>query len=173
MKANRRWRARLLWAGGVVALMLGFVTWYQLHYSMRPARAFEVAGAAAAPRVLIATQGSDFKDAVVAEVVRHLETRQAFVRVIDVSSLSGADINEWSALVVIHTWEMGKPPAVVREFVDRAKDQGKLIVLTTSGRGDFRIEGVDAISAASRIEDADARAAEVSTRVDAVLGMRH
>jgi hypothetical protein len=60
----------------------------------------------------------------------------------------------------------------VKTFVDRVGHSPKLIVLTTSGAGDFKMEGIDAISSASKMEDAPARVAEISSRVDAILASK-
>jgi menaquinone-dependent protoporphyrinogen IX oxidase len=119
--------------------------------------------------VLIATQGSEFKDAVVSAVAGNLKNRGCYVKVVDVSALPGVREAEWNAIVVLHTWEMRKPPGVVKTFVERARNSGKLVVLTTSGAGTFRIEGIDAISSASVVADAPDRAAEISAKVDAIL----
>jgi hypothetical protein len=67
---------------------------------------------------------------------------------------------------------MREPPPAVKALVDQLQDRRKLIVLTTSGRGDFKMPGVDAISAASRVEDAAERAAEILVRINAVFGTR-
>ena len=48
--------------------LLALVTWYFAHYSMDEAKPFEVNAPSAREHVLIATQGSAFKDAVVGKV---------------------------------------------------------------------------------------------------------
>jgi hypothetical protein len=138
---------------------------------MGTARSFEVNDPRARSRVLIATQGSEFKDAVVDGIVAHLRGRAVYVKVIDISELAGVDEDPWSAIVLIHTWEMRKPPPAVKAFVDRTRDTSKLIVLTTSGAGDFKMPGVDAISSASVVADAPLKIAEVVARVDAIPGV--
>lgn len=164
-----RWKKALLVGAGVVAVALGFSAWYKAHYSMKPAQAFEVPGTASGRSVLVATQGSRFKDAIVTGLVDHLKEREAHVKVIDVAALPGVNVKDWDAIVVIHTWEMRRPPEPVKAFVDGMGSRGNVIVLTTSGAGDFKMDGIDAISAASRMEDVSARIAEMSARVDAVL----
>jgi len=167
-----RWRRLSLIVAAVVVALLGFATWYKLHYSMQPAHSFEVQGSAAGPRVLIATQGSPFKDAVVAGLVEHLKARAARAQVIDVTTLANVHEADWDVIVILHTWEMHTPPPAVEAFIDRVADRHKLVVLTTSGGGDFRMPGVDAISAASKMVDVPARVLEVSRRIDAVLDAR-
>jgi hypothetical protein len=164
-----RWRLWLLLGAGLLVAALIFAIWYRQHYAMAVAHSFEVAGSPSGPRVLIATQGSDFKDALTAGLVDHLQRRSAFLKVIDVTALGGIQEADWSAIVVIHTWEMRKPPVQVGAFVDRIRARDKLVVLTTSGAGNFKLEGVDAISAASQMTDVTTRVRELASRVDAIL----
>lgn len=167
-----RWRRVVLLVVAVVAVALAGAIWYRLHYSMAKARSYEVTGVASGPHVLIATQGSAFKDAVVAGLVERLKARSARVQVIDVGMLAGIQEEQWDAMVILHTWEMGKPPAAVRTFTERMRDRDKLAVLTTSGAGDFRLQGVDAVSAASSQADVPERVRELAERVDRILARR-
>jgi len=152
----------------VLAIFL-FLTWYKFHYSMDIAVAFEVNTPEREPRVLIATQGSEFKDAVVAGVVTHLKQKNAYIKVIDVTALSQVSEDRWNAVVVIHTWENLKPQADAKAYLERINDLGKVIVLTTSGRGSSKIEGVNAISSASVMTDVSARTMDVTNRLDLIL----
>lgn len=157
---------------GVAIVVVAFVApmaWYLLHHSMHPARSFEVNSPAASQKVLIATQGSAFKDSIVAGIVAHLRERQAYVRVIDVSTLSIVRETDWNAIVLIHTWEMEKPEPNAKKFLDHTPDRRKLIVLTTSGAGDRKMEGVDAISSASQMIDVPRLVTEIDTRIDTIL----
>jgi menaquinone-dependent protoporphyrinogen IX oxidase len=136
---------------------------------MVPAESFSVNDASSARRLLIATQGSAFKNAVVAGIVERLRQRPIFIRVIDVGALSDVDASDWDAVVVLHTIEYGDAPPAAQAFVDRLADTGKIAVLSTSGRGDFKIKGIDAISSASRMTDVPARVDELVQRIEGVL----
>lgn len=162
-------RKTFIAALALIGAALAFATWYRLHYSMGVAPAFEVAGSPAAAKVLIATQASPFKDAVTTSVVEHLRQRSATVKVIDVSGLNSVQPNDWDVIVVIHTWEMRKPPTEVQALVDRMQKLDELVVLTTSGAGNFKLAGVDAIAAASQIADVPARVQEITMRIDSIL----
>ena len=155
-------------------LLLAIVAWFvHLHqHRMAHAHAFSAGNAAAPERVLIATQGSAFKDALVAAIIDHLKSREAYVEVIDVSSLPGIEPRDWKAIVIIHTWEFGKPQRDAQAFVQRLHDDHKLIVVTTSGNGREKLDGVDTISGASVASDVQVRAAQISTRLDALLEQR-
>lgn len=169
---RHRWRKILLAIAALAVASIAFASWYRIHFSMSVARAYEVNDPKITPRVLIATQGSEFKDAVVADIVERLRARPAYVKVVDVGALSGVETGEWNAVVLVHTWEMRKPPQEVRAFVERAGSSGKLVALTTSGAGTFKMEGVDAISSASVVADAPSRAAEILQKVDSILDAR-
>ncbi len=173
VKHPSRLRKTLLIIAAIFLAMFGVATGYALLFSMGTTRPLEVAGMPDGADVLIATQGSKFKDAMVSGLLDHLKQRSAHVQVLDVTALPGINEADWDALVVIHTWEAGKPPAAVRTFVKRVQQRDKLIVLTTSGSGDSRLEGVDAISTASKMADVPAQLSEVTKRVDAVLSTRN
>lgn len=164
------WKKVLTGIAVVVVAVFAFLTWFRFHYSMGVAASYEVNAPDPVHNVLIATQGSPFKDAVVTDVVDHLKQEKTHVKVIDVSGLPTVDEGQWDAVVILHTWEYGQPQADAKAFVDRAKDKSKLVVLGTSGQGTLKMEGVDAISSASVMTEASSRAAELMSRVDEILG---
>lgn len=165
----RTWKKVVLALAAVSVAFFAYVTWYRVHYSMDPAKTFEVNSPTAREHVLIATQGSAFKDAVVRGVVERLEKRPAYVKVIDVASLSDVREADWNAIVVLHTWEMSKPPRAVTAFIDRAQAKERLVVLATSGEGSQHIAGVDTVTSASAMEKAPAQAEQIVSRLEKVL----
>jgi hypothetical protein len=166
---TKRVKRIVLSIAAAVILVVAFLSWYRIHFAMDPAEAFSVNDPASERHILIATQGSAFKDAVVAGVVDRLRQRSIFIQVMDVGSLSSVNEREWDAIVLLHTIEYGRAPAAAQALVDRVESISKLVVLSTSGAGDFKIEGVDAISAASRMTDVPARVDELLARIDAVF----
>lgn len=128
--------------------------------------------APSAPRVLIATQATPYKEAVTAGLTEHLKGKSVVVEVIDITDLDKVEPAKWQAIVLMHTWEMERPPAAVQDFVDRLPSREKLVVHTTSAEGDIKLEGVDAISGASNVVDAGAMVKTLAARVDAVLKVR-
>lgn len=154
-----------------VALLLftGFAYRYLSVHRMKPVQTYEK-GLPSLPRhVLIATQGSAFKDQLVSSLVAHFEKRPAYVKVIDIAQLSGIMEGDWHAIVILHTWEIGKPPAVVKDFVARLAAPGKVVCITTSGSGREKLAGVDVISSASVIADVPAMLVEIGAKVDPML----
>ena len=166
---TKRTRRVLVSVAAVAIALIGFLGWYRLHFAMGHAEEFSVNDPSSERRVLIATQGSAFKNAVVSGVVERLKQRPVFVRVIDVGALSDVKDSEWDAIVVLHTIEYGRAPPAAQAFVDRVADPRRVVVLSTSGAGDFKIEGIDAISSASRMTDVAARVDELVARIEAAL----
>ncbi|WP_276370812.1 hypothetical protein [Chryseolinea sp. H1M3-3] len=166
----KRWIKIIAWViGSVVVVFFLFALWYRQTYSMNVAAAFEVNNPSHPQHILIATQGSDFKDSVVHELIREFKSKQMYIKVIDITDLPSINEDTWTALIIIHTWEYSKPPREVKSFVDRTKDKKKLIVLTTSGDGNYKIEGIDAITSASKLSDVSINSAEIINRVNNLL----
>ncbi len=163
------WQKIILGVGIVVLALVTGIGWYLARHSMRAAAELEINSPTANERVLIATQGSSFKDSVVAGVIAHLKERHAYAKVIDVAALPLVREADWSAIVVLHTWEMEKPQQDAQRFIASARDPRKVIVLTTSGSGTARMPGVDAISSASEMIDVSNRVAEIDSRLDSLL----
>lgn len=158
----------------IVLVILGgisimFFSWYMVRHSMDEAKVFEVNSAARENHILIATQGSKFKDEVVAQVIRQLPNDLTYIKVIDVSSLPDITENDWHVIVILHTWEYSKPPPVVKSFVDKLSSKDKLIVISTSGDGTYRIKDVDAITSASQLDEVTGKAKEIVLRIEEVL----
>jgi hypothetical protein len=166
---TKRVRGLLISIAALAIAVIGFLAWYRVHFAMNPVEGFTVNDPSSAQHLLIATQGSAFKNAAVAGVIERLRERPIFIQVVDVTALPDVDEGRWDAIVVLHTIEYGKPPAAAQAFVDRVGETGKVVVLSTSGAGDFKIEGVDAISSASRMTDAPKRVDELLVRIESLL----
>jgi hypothetical protein len=139
---------------------------------MVPARHLEAGQRGHGPSVLIATQGSPYKDAVTRGLVARLQPRPAHLQVVDVSELPPVRESDWDALVLMFSWERFRPEPHARAFIEKSSAPGKLVVLTTSGSGDRRMSDVDAVTSASELHRSDADAEELARRVEAVLQLR-
>jgi hypothetical protein len=140
---------------GLVLVFFLFLLWYQYRYSMEVVAPYEVNSPDMPGKVLIATQGSDFKDIITNAVVSQLRSDSIYISVIDVTSLAAVDPRNFDGILIMHTWENWKPPAEVRSFIERTRnDSAKIVVLSTSGEGSYKMEGVDALTGESVIEGA-------------------
>lgn len=166
----KRWMKIIAWSvGSLLLLFFLFGLWYKQTYSMKTARSFHVNDASLPYHILIATQGSNFKDSVVQNVIAELRTQQAFIAVIDVAGLAEVKEEDWTAIVILHTWEYSKPPDAVDTFIRSIINKNKLIVLTTSGDGNFKFDGVDAISSASALSEIPSKSQEIIARVSRLI----
>lgn len=166
---ERRTRRLFLAAGVVVLLFYLALSWYRYHYSMAEVEGFEVNPPELEQRVLIATQGSRFKESVVEALVAQLGERPIHIKVIDISLLGGVEEQEWTALVLLHTWETWAPPLAVKRFVRALDAPEKVVVVSTSGSGEAQMEGVDAITSSSTMAEVPAAVSAVMARLEPLL----
>lgn len=158
-----------LWAIVMIVVFLVVpLNWYIARYSMERAESFEVLVANPQHQLLIATQGSEYKDAVVAGLLAQMKGMPVSIKVIDISGLPAVDTNDWDALVILHTWEQWRAPEVVEQFIDRSDLAviDKVIVHTTSGNGESAMDGIDAITSASLITDVSANVSLIVQRIN-------
>ncbi len=138
-------------------------------------------GVALAPaplkQVLIATEASHFKEAVVAQVAEVLcqDRQPLLVKRIDLNKLAAEPIQDYQVIVLIDSCRAWRPSSTVRGFLKTLSDadKKKLVVLTTanSGECDLKVSGIDAISAASKRTGIAAVSQTVVDRVRARLAV--
>jgi hypothetical protein len=118
-------------------------------------------------KVLIATQGSSFKKALVARLVEAIGDLPAYVRVADLSGLAAVNPKEWKAVVVVSACESSRLHLDAEAFAKRIEKGDNVVVVVTSGSGRWTPEDcpVDCISAASRKSRVEALAAEILRRI--------
>jgi hypothetical protein len=119
--------------------------------------------------VLIATQGSKYKEAVVSGVVEALEEQEVHIKVIDVSGLSEIQVEDWDAIVILHTWQASKPQKDAEAFLKKQDQRRKIIVHTTSGKGTNAMDGVDAITGASCMRNVSDNVEVITNRLYSII----
>ncbi len=138
-----------------LVLFAGFWIWYEYTYSMDTVIPFEVNDSNLKTKVLIASQGSKFKDSLVQGVLRHYKKDTIYFKVIDVYTLFTVNVDKWDALIIINSWEYGSPPSNVKKFIKNHPDKlDKLIILSTVGSSNIALKDVDVVSGESIIEKA-------------------
>lgn len=145
------------------------LTWYKFRYSMEYVPSYSVESINSKHSLLIATQGSDYKRAVVSGIIQALKERPIDIQIIDVTDLSEINVDDWNAMVVLHTWESWKPQQDAMIFIDANLGASNMVVLTTSGQGNLKMEGVYAITSASDISNVENDTAEIIRRIDAII----
>ena len=106
-------------------------------------------------KLLIATQKSPFKTALVAEIRDGLSQKPVAIRTIDIRQLAQEDMSQYNAILLVNKCMAGRPDPRVEAFIDGFPSKNKLIVLTTGVRDSWtpKKSEVDAMTSASVIAD--------------------
>ena len=161
----------LIVLGCLLVLMIILSAVYWLINRQGVVESFEVGSADMSKKVLIASQGSKFKDLMVDTLTSRLKGEDVYISVIDISALSEINQEDWDAEVIIHTTENWKLPDPVKEYLERVENPDEVILLITSGKGDWRPEEckVDILTSASKVTDIPELANSVEDKVNSVL----
>lgn len=163
-------RTAILW--GILILIFGLIiygSWYKNRYSMEKVNGFEINDLSMNKHLLIATQGSEYKDRIVSEITRIYDDRSIYIKVIDISELDQVDNSQWKAILIMHTWEVWKPPTAISDYFSQLQNTDNIVVLTTSGDGDYKMDGLDAITGASMMEEIPSRVELLKEKLDKLL----
>jgi len=136
------------------AILIIFAVWYKYEYSMDPVETVQFNSPDLDLKLLVATQGSAFKNGITSNITNHYKKDSIYIKVIDVSQLPEINPAIYKAIVLIHTWENWKAPKEVQSFIEQnISNQNKIVVLATSGKGSFKIKEIDAITGESKLEN--------------------
>lgn len=150
----KKWIKILIWiiATPILLLLIALVA-YVIVNRQGVIEPFSTGDPAAEKRILIASQGSEFKEQLVAQLVNRFSNEQTYLSVVDCTALDGIDGSEWDAIILLHTMQVHKMPKEATRFLERQKDLSRTMLVCTSGGGDEIMTGfaVDAISSPSRL----------------------
>jgi hypothetical protein len=118
--------------------------------------------------VLIATEQTSYKKAVLEQVLGNLQNSSLFIRIVDVNELPFEDAGSYSAIVVINScfaWHLR--PSVTR-FFDQTDARDRVILLVTAANPNWQsgVEGVDAMTSASQLVSVAAAARWITAAID-------
>lgn len=120
-------------------------------------------------RLLIASQDSEFKRAVVRTISATLQDQAVYIKIIGIADLSLEDANQYSAVVLINTCMGWTIDRTVKQFLGTYGELPSIIVLTTSNSGfvfpELEKGRIDAMSSASIKADADPIAKELILKI--------
>ena len=124
-----------------------------------------------AQRVLIATEQTPFKQAVVDQVLMQLQAPSRFFRVIDVADLHDEDAGRYAAVAILNScfaWHLR--PSVTR-FLEQTPGRERIVLLTTAANPTWQsgVDGVDAMTGASQLITADNAARWLAAAIEARL----
>lgn len=143
--------------------------------AVRAVKTTEAGDPGARQRVLIATERSEFKEAVVARIVEELEKDLCYVKVIDLKRLKHEPASDYGAVVVVNTLKAWSLSRRASRFVKSFPDKQRVVLLTTAAGENWkpRALGVDAITSASKTHKVEPVAEEISGKVRKILNRDH
>jgi hypothetical protein len=144
-----------------------------MFWPQKDIKSYELKDPSLEKRVLVASRSSEFKDAIVDQIRDAFKDEPVYLKFIGIDQLNEEDGTDYAALVLINTTMSWGMDLDVKAFLNRHKDHKNMIVLTTSGDGDWlpKMEGrnFDAISSASKQANVDAVAGTIIARVERLL----
>ena len=161
----------LILVGAVIIILIALFAVYLLINRQGVVEGYEAGTTGATGRLLIASQGSKFKNAAVERVIADLAEDSLYVRVIDVTSLGEIKEKEWDAILVLHTTENWRLQTDVKEYLERAQELDKVIVVTTSGSGEWKSDEyeVDILTSASKNDELPALTDRITEKIRSIL----
>lgn len=120
---------------------------------------------------MIASQGSDFKNALVDSFTTHLKGKPLYIKVIDVSTLGKVKEEEWNSLILINTCQQYRLHPDVKKYLDNAKNLSKVMLVITSGSGEWTTDeyDVDIFTSASKMSELKSMVGSILTRIQTIL----
>jgi len=127
----------------------------------------------ATQEILIASRESEFKEKIITTIVENYQGQNVNIKIIGLSDVIAENPADYRAVLLINTcmsWDMDRK---VNSFLKKYPDRDNIIVLTTSGSGEWlpkkKKRRFDAISSASEMTDVDQVAKEITEKIDLLL----
>jgi hypothetical protein len=121
-------------------------------------------------KVLIATEHSEFKDALLEKIKTSLSKQPVYVRIIDVNDIKSEPARYYDAVLIVNTCLAWNRNQTVTKYVEKTSEKEKLIVLTTMDKNcGTNLLAVDAISSASNPALVDDLAEKIINKIQSRL----
>ena len=161
----------LIGIGAVIVLLVIISGIYLLIHVQDVAEPMEVGSPEMNKKILIATQGSEYKNLMVDTLTARLKGEDVYISVIDISGLKEINQEDWDAEIIIHTTEGYRLPEVVKEYLEKVDNPDEIILLITSGSGEWKPEEckVDVLTSASKVDDITEKANSIGEKVNSLL----
>jgi hypothetical protein len=171
---KRQWDIALLCKCGAILLLLSGCALPRILWPQKDLPPSETIGVRGGHVVLVASRSSDFKIALVKKLNEAVISAGLAEKTVGVGDLKKIDTSEYDAIVVISTclgWGLDQD---VQTFLNTQKKHANIILVTTSGSGDWLPSqedrrDVDAISSASKLTTVDAIVRDVMARINSRL----
>lgn len=137
---------------GFVGLLFVCFAIYVILFYPRKAESFEIIAANPTKKILIATQGSDFKNTLTKILCDSLKKEHIYIRGIDVRDLAEVNHEDWDRILIINSFiiQLNKN---VDGIISSTHAPEKILLFVTSGGADWQPPSqfkVDALTSASK-----------------------
>ena len=156
----------------IAVLVIVFIVYYSI-YSQEVIEPFEANSPDLETKVLVGSQGSDFKNALLEKLIERIGKKDIYIRTIDVTTLSAIKEDSWDAIILINSIQWYKLQKDVRIFLNSAQATDRIIMLATSGDGDMKPKEckIDTITSASRLNGVDDKLELILSKLEPIVGM--
>jgi len=134
-------------------VFLVFAIYVYVNYP-RTAEPFEIKTDDPSKKILIVTQSSEFKDALVGTLCDSLKKSPLYIRGIDVGDIERVNDNDWDRILIINTF-MIHLNKKIDQFIKQVVKPENILLLVTSGGADWQPKPeleINALTSASRKE---------------------
>jgi len=137
----------------IIIILFAMSTTYVYKHYPRKIDSFEVNNFVLNTKILIASQGSEFKITLLNNIVDKIDNDSTYIKVIDVSLLNELEPNNWNAVIIINTCIADKINKDVSQYLAKSQNEIPIVLFITAGDGRWKPNNlsVDAISSASRM----------------------
>lgn len=161
----------LISLGSLIALVVLLNVIFFFGMTQKPAKPFEVNSPNLDKKILIATQGSNFKKSLVSNIIENIKEKSVYIKVIDVGTLPEIQKDRWNAVVIINSIQMGKFAKGVDEFLSKTDDNDNMILLNLGSATNEALEkySIDTISSASKKDNIDNLSKKILEKINPFL----
>jgi len=138
--------------GSLTGLVLAVFAIYVFLYYPRKAESFEIKTLNPTQKILIATQGSDFKESLGKILCDSLKKSSVYIRGIDVGELAEVNDEDWDRILIMNSFIIWLNKDV-DQFITHTLAPEKILVFVTSGGADWLPQSefkVDTFTSASK-----------------------
>lgn len=127
--------------------------------------------------ILIASQESEFKSALVEAITQKLESEKCCLKITNLKKILKEKPSNYEVIVIINSCWAGQQTRIAEKFLKNLteNEKQKVIVITTANSVDWKnkITGIDAITSASKMNNVNLLSADIVTKIKKLLKLNN
>ncbi len=124
-------------------------------------------------KILLAARNSKFKKAVINKIKESIKNDSIYIKCIGLTQLNDEDITPFNTILIINTTMAWNWDYKVKKFLKNNPKHDNVIILTTSGSGEWKPRGrnhqFDAVAAASESDNIEPVAEKIMVKIKEML----